>query len=248
MKKVHLNGYIGSCEFISKKLKWSRYGPDVAQRVGRGIALLFHDRVTRRAWVVSSTPRLHFTPGKDPVPILQETAWAPGPVWTCGKSRPHRDSIPERPVRSQSLHWLSYPAHEFISIFPFYMYTRVHFSCLCSKSVFISIYCLTSEILKLFQSYYCFQFMSDSPSPWYSAFVKCMCFFVLLSTVWPLRRFCTSVLSGAFAKLLKATISFVMSVRLSASNKSARTGRIFMMYGIWIFFFLENVSRKFKFH
>ena len=33
------------------------------------------------------------------------------PVWTGGKSRPHRDSIPERPARSQSLYRLSYPAH-----------------------------------------------------------------------------------------------------------------------------------------
>jgi len=31
-----------------KKAKWSRYSPGVAQRVGRGIALLFHDRGTRR--------------------------------------------------------------------------------------------------------------------------------------------------------------------------------------------------------
>jgi len=38
----------------------------VAQRVGRGIALLFHDCGTRRGSVVSSTPRLHFTPRKDP--------------------------------------------------------------------------------------------------------------------------------------------------------------------------------------
>jgi len=51
-------------------------------------------------WVVSSTPRQHFTPGKNPVPILQEAGWAPGPVWTGEKSRPHRDSIPNRPVRS----------------------------------------------------------------------------------------------------------------------------------------------------
>ena len=94
-----------------KKVKWSRYRPDVAQRVGRGIALLFHDRGTRRGWVVSSTPRPHFTPGKDPVPILQEAGWAPGPVWTGGKSCPHRDSIPDRPARSQSLYRLSYPAH-----------------------------------------------------------------------------------------------------------------------------------------
>ena len=63
------------------KVKYSRYRPDVAQRVGRGIALLFHDRGTRRGGVVSRTPQPHFTPGKDPVPILQEAGWAPGPVW-----------------------------------------------------------------------------------------------------------------------------------------------------------------------
>ena len=44
----------------------------MAQRVGRGIALLFHDRGARRGSVVSSTPRPHFTPGKCPVPILRE--------------------------------------------------------------------------------------------------------------------------------------------------------------------------------
>ena len=53
-----------------KKIKWARYRPGVAQSVGRGIALIFHDRGTRR--VVSSTSRQHFTPGKDPVPILRE--------------------------------------------------------------------------------------------------------------------------------------------------------------------------------
>ena len=94
-----------------KKINWSRYRPGVAQKVGRGIALLSHDRGTRRGWVVSSMPRPHFTPGIDPVPILQETGWAPGPVWTGGKSRPHRDSIPDRPDRSHSLYRQRYPAH-----------------------------------------------------------------------------------------------------------------------------------------
>ena len=61
--------------------------------------------------MVSSTPRPHFTSGKDAVPILQEAGWASGPVWTGGKSRPHRDSIPDRPARSQSLYRLSYRAH-----------------------------------------------------------------------------------------------------------------------------------------
>ena len=94
-----------------KKVKWSRYRSGVAQRVGRVIALLFHDCSTRRRRVVSSTSRPHFTTGKDPVPFLQEAWWAPGPVWTGGKSGPHRDSIPDRPTHSQSLYRLSYPAH-----------------------------------------------------------------------------------------------------------------------------------------
>ena len=61
--------------------------------------------------MVSSTPRPHFTPGKDPVPIVQEAGWAPGPVWTGGISPPHRDSIPNRPTRIQLLYRLSYRAH-----------------------------------------------------------------------------------------------------------------------------------------
>jgi len=73
----------------------------VAQRVGRGIALLFHERGTRLGWVVSSIPQPHFTPGKDPVPIVQEPGWAPGPVWMDRKSRPHRDLFPDCPARSQ---------------------------------------------------------------------------------------------------------------------------------------------------
>ena len=60
--------------------------------------------------MVSSTPWPHFTPRKDRVPILQEAGWAPGPVWTGEKSRPHRNSVPDRPSRSQSLYRLSYPA------------------------------------------------------------------------------------------------------------------------------------------
>jgi len=68
--------------------------PVVAQRGGRGISLLLKDLGTRRWWGVSSTPRPHFTPGKDPIPIAQEAGWAPGPVWTGRKSHPLQDSIP----------------------------------------------------------------------------------------------------------------------------------------------------------
>jgi len=86
-----------------KKVKWSRYRPGVAQMVGRGIALLFHDVGTRRGWVVSSMPWPHFTPGRDPVPILQEAGWVPGPVWKDGKSCPHQGSISDCPAFSQSI-------------------------------------------------------------------------------------------------------------------------------------------------
>jgi hypothetical protein len=41
---------------------------------------------------------------------------------------------------------------------------------------------------------------------------------------------------GVFAKLRKATISFVISDRLSAWNNSDPTGWIFMKFDIWEFF------------
>jgi hypothetical protein len=78
----------------------------------RGIALLFHDHGTRRRWGASVTPRPLFTPGKDPVPIVQEAGWAPGPVWTGAENlAPTGIRSPDRPGRSQSLYRLRYPAH-----------------------------------------------------------------------------------------------------------------------------------------
>jgi hypothetical protein len=62
--------------------------------------------------VVSSTPRPQFTPGKDPVPIVQEAGWAPGRSGQARKiSPPSGIRSPDRPARSQSLYRLSYPAH-----------------------------------------------------------------------------------------------------------------------------------------
>jgi len=73
------------------KVKSSRYRTGEPQGVCRGIGLPFHDRGTRRGWVVSSTARPHFTPWKHKVLILHKVGWAPGAVLTGGKSRPHRD-------------------------------------------------------------------------------------------------------------------------------------------------------------
>ena len=64
-------------------------------------------------WGVSITPRPLFTPGKDPVPIVQEAGWAPGPVWTGAEDlAPTGIRSLDRPARSQSRYRLHCPAHD----------------------------------------------------------------------------------------------------------------------------------------
>ena len=82
--------------FKEVKVKWSRYRPGVAQRVGRGIALLFHDRGTRRVWVVSSTLRPHFTPRERP-----GTHFTGGWVGPQGRSGRAENLVPTG-IRSQT--------------------------------------------------------------------------------------------------------------------------------------------------
>jgi hypothetical protein len=74
-----------------------------AYRGRRGIALPFHDHGTRRGWVVSVTPLPLFTPWKDPVPIVQEAGWAPGPFWSGAEISPPPGFDPRtiRPVASR---------------------------------------------------------------------------------------------------------------------------------------------------
>ena len=63
--------------------------------------------------MVNITPRPLFTPGKDPVPLVQEAGRAPGPFWTGAEYlAPIGIPYPDRPVRSQSLYRLSYRAHK----------------------------------------------------------------------------------------------------------------------------------------
>jgi hypothetical protein len=49
---------------------------------------------------------------KDPVSIVQEAGWAPGPVWTGAENyAPTEIRSQDRPALSQSLYRLSYPAY-----------------------------------------------------------------------------------------------------------------------------------------
>jgi hypothetical protein len=51
-------------------------------------------------WVVNATPRQRYIQYGDPVPIVLEAGWAPGPAGGGGRGKgrrnisPHRDSIP----------------------------------------------------------------------------------------------------------------------------------------------------------
>ena len=67
-------------------------GPEGEKRYRSNLSLT--SALDRGGW---STPRPgRFTPSKNPVPIVQEAGWAPGPVWTGAENlAPHRDSIPE---------------------------------------------------------------------------------------------------------------------------------------------------------
>jgi hypothetical protein len=59
----------------------------------------------------------HFTPGKDPVPILYEAGWDPGSVWTGAVNLASTGiRSPDRPARSESLYRLSYPGPHSISV------------------------------------------------------------------------------------------------------------------------------------
>ena len=107
----------GRTVFVCKKVKVKcallqalRLSTDRTVRKGsRGIVLLFLDHGPRRGWGVNVTAWPLFTPGKDPVPIVQEAGWVPGPVWT-GEVNLATTGIrsADHPASSRSLYRLSY--------------------------------------------------------------------------------------------------------------------------------------------
>ena len=86
-------------------------------------------------------PRPLFTPGKDPVPIVQETGWAPGPE----NLAPTGILSPNRPACSQSLYRLRYPTHGLIGggggeicglLLPSYVFDARNLGRLCNGAVY----------------------------------------------------------------------------------------------------------------
>ena len=109
----------------------SRYRLGVAQRVGRLVALLFHDWGTRRGELSAARPGRSLPLGKTRYPV-QEAGWAQGPFRTGVKSRPHRDPIVQ-PV-AQSLYRLRYPAHRHTHTYKYIgvcVYIYIYTVCVC---------------------------------------------------------------------------------------------------------------------
>ena len=51
-------------------------------------------------------------PRENPILIVQESGWAPGPVWTGGENLASTGiRFPDRPARNLSLYRLRHPAH-----------------------------------------------------------------------------------------------------------------------------------------
>jgi len=94
------------------KVKWYRYRPGVAQRVGRGIIVLFHDRGTRRGWVVSSTPCSTLPPGKTRYPFYRRLGGPQGRFERAGNLAPTGFwSRIVQPVFSRYTDWATGPKH-----------------------------------------------------------------------------------------------------------------------------------------
>ena len=97
--------------FKLRRNTWTRYRPGVAQRVGRGIALLFHDSGTRRGEWSAARPGRTLPPGKTRYPFYRRLG---GPQGRSGRAEnPVPTGIRSRTVQpvAQSLYRLSYRAH-----------------------------------------------------------------------------------------------------------------------------------------
>jgi hypothetical protein len=67
--------------------------------------------------MVNATPRPLYPRERDPVLIVLEVDWAPGPVWTVVENLvPSEIRSSDRPARSGSLYRLSYPGPHALNV------------------------------------------------------------------------------------------------------------------------------------
>ena len=111
-----------------RKTRFSRYRPGLAQRVGRGIALLFHERGTRRGEWSAARPDRTLPPGKSRLPVHMRldgpqvrSGWMEKLVPTGIRSRT------VQPFVSRYTDWATRPLYIYIYITHTYRFIRNDF-------------------------------------------------------------------------------------------------------------------------
>ena len=85
------------------------YRPGVTQKVGRGIALLFHDRGNRRGEWSAARPGRTLPPGKTRYPFYRRLSGPQGRSWRAENLVP--TGIRSRTVFSRYTDWATGPTH-----------------------------------------------------------------------------------------------------------------------------------------
>ena len=70
----------------------------------------FFNLSARLGWVVNATPQPLYCRERPGTQCIGGWVGPRACLDGCSESRPHRDSNPDRPARSKSLYWLSYPS------------------------------------------------------------------------------------------------------------------------------------------
>jgi hypothetical protein len=73
----------------------------------------------RLKWMVSTTPRARYLRDRDPLFILEEAGWAPGPIWKGGEQFDATGiRSPDRPARGDRYYtdW-DIPAHDITPVY-----------------------------------------------------------------------------------------------------------------------------------
>jgi len=95
------------------KVRFSRYRTGVAQRVGRCIALLFHDHDTRRGEWSAACPGSTLPPGKTRYPFYRRLGGSKGRSGRAEYLAPTRiRSRTVQPVVSRYINWATRPTTE----------------------------------------------------------------------------------------------------------------------------------------
>ena len=92
---------------IMRIFKWTNSPQYRTSKLREGVEVQLYSSFNLDAgwwWVVNATPRSLYAQERDPLPVIQEAGWAPGPVWKCAENlSPNEIQFPDRPAHSECI-------------------------------------------------------------------------------------------------------------------------------------------------